>query len=58
MYKVLLDIMLNGKFVKQLVFIHNPLFPAKDTEIKRFVEDRLPYLKGKGYNINFSNQRV
>ena len=64
---VLLDIMLDGRFVCQLRYSGRPfptivggvILPTYDGEdIKRFVEEKRPSLKGKGYRIEFSNQIV
>lgn len=50
--------MLKGRFFKQLVYMYNPLFPINSKKVKTFVEEHLPSLKAKEYNINFSNQKV
>lgn len=55
---VYLDIMLKGRFIKQLRYEYCPIFDVKAKDLKKFVESKMPSLKGKGYNINFSNQRV
>lgn len=64
---ILLDIMLHGRFVCQLKYKGRPfpsvvggvILPVYDgDDIKRFVEEKRPSLKGKGYRIEFSNQSV
>lgn len=55
---VYLDIMLNGKFVKQLPYRYCPLFVIDSEDVKEYVEERMPSMKGRNYIINFSNQRV
>ena len=64
---VLIDVMISGKFVCQLRYTGKPLpsvlggaiFPVYDgDDIKRFVEEKRPSLVGKGYQIEFSNQKV
>ena len=53
-----LDIMLKGHFVKQLKYEFFPLFVINGEDIKKFVEEKMPSLIGKAYNINFSTQKV
>lgn len=64
---VLLDIILNGRFLCQLVYkergnlewINGKLaFVIADVDIQHFVERQRPSLRGKSYHIEFSNQRV
>ena len=50
-----LDIMLNGMFVCQMKMPHCPLFPLDEKEVSKFVTDKRPSLKGKPFNIEFSN---
>ena len=64
---VLIDVMISGRFVCQLRYTGKPfpsvvggvIMPVYDgDDIKRFVEEKRPSLKGKGYQIEFSNQIV
>lgn len=55
---VYIDIMLGGRFYKQLAYEYCPLWPVKEKEVKTFIESRCPSLKGRKYNISFSNQKV
>lgn len=55
---VYLDIMMGGRFVRQLAYEFCPLFPIEAQEVKEYVERKCPSLQGKAHNINFSNQRV
>lgn len=64
---LLIDVMIKDKFVCQLRYTGKPfpsvvggvIIPTYDGEdIRRFVEDKRPSLKGKGYQIAFSNQTV
>lgn len=47
------DVMLRGRFVCTMKYRYCPLFPLEIDELKKFIEDKLPSLKGKGYNIVF-----
>lgn len=65
---IYIDVMLNGKFQMQLKYEGNyhleedlngnivKCFSEKD--VKEFVESKCPRLIGKGYNVEFTNQRV
>lgn len=65
---LLIDVMLGDRFVCQLRYLGRPfpsvvedgvILPTYDgDDIKRFVEEKRPSLKGKGYRIEFSNQIV
>ena len=65
---LLIDVMLGDRFVCQLRYLGRPfpsvveggvILPTYDgDDIKRFVEEKRPSLKGKGYRIEFSNQSV
>lgn len=65
--KVLLDIMVNGRFNCQLRYIGTPfpkmvngeVVPVYDLDdINRFVYEKRPSLKGKEVQICFANQKV
>ena len=65
--KVLLDIMLNGKFICQLKYdgmpfpelINGKIVPVYDTEdLEKFVFEKRPSLRGKDIRIEFSNQKA
>lgn len=67
MKTILIDIMLNSRFVCQMkyikrgfpVMIDGDVKEAHDIDdIKRYVEEKRPSLKGKPYIINFTSQRV
>lgn len=51
------DVMLNGRFIKTFKYRYNPLFPINGNELSKFVEDKLPTLKGKPYRIALSNDK-
>lgn len=64
---LLIDVMIGERFICQLRYLGNPfpsvvggvILPTYDgDDIKRFVEEKRPSLKGKGYRIEFSNQSV
>ena len=54
---LVLDVMLNGMFVCQMQMPYCPLFPPKKKEVSKFVTDKRPSLKGKPFNIEFSNAK-
>ena len=65
--KVLLDIMLGGKFVCQLKYegmpfpelIDGKIVPVYDAEdMERFVYEQRPSLRGKDIKIEFSSQKA
>lgn len=65
---IYIDVILNGKFQRQLRYEGNyhleedlngniiRCFSEKD--IKEFVDKKLPSLKGKNYNVDFTLQRI
>lgn len=53
MKKFRFDVMLHGRFVRTLVYMFYPLFPIELDDLKKFIEDKRPSLKGKDYNISF-----
>ena len=64
---VLLDIMLNGVYKGQLKYyghgnpelINGKIVEVWDPEILRaFVEEQRPSLKGKDFQVHFSNQKI
>ena len=64
---LLIDIMMNGRYKGQLKyykhgrpdFIDGRIIEVFDAEeLKQFVEEKRPSLKGKDYKIKFSNQKV
>ena len=55
---IYLDIMMGGRFVRQLPYEYCPLFEIDPDEVKDYVEKKCPSLCGKRFNINFSNQRI
>ena len=52
---VILDIMRNGSFVCQMKMPYCPLFPLDFNEVKKFVTDKKPSLRGTKFNIEFSS---
>ena len=67
MQPIILDIIKDGRFYKQLRYtkrgfpqmLDGKIVETHDNrDIKRFVEESLPSLKGKNYNISFTKQKV
>lgn len=57
MKELVFDVMLDGCFIKTFRYKYNPLFPIDGNELSKFVEDKLPTLKGKPYSIALSNNK-
>lgn len=64
---VLLDIVLNGRFLCQLPYRRvghleiidgKPLYVCTEAEVRSFVESKRPSLIGKDFKVELSNQRV
>ena len=51
---ILIDVMLNGSFVCQVQMPHCALFPVTDREIRQYVINKRPSLKGKAFKIALS----
>lgn len=51
MKTLIFDVMLNEQYIH--TFKYNPLFPIEEEELRKFVEERLPTLKGKKFKILF-----
>ena len=67
MQPIILDIIKDGRFYKQLKYtkrgfpqmLDGKIVEAHDADdIRKFVEDSLPSLKDKDYNISFTNQKL
>ena len=65
--QILLDVMLNGRFICQLKYDGSPfptmvngeVKPVYDSEdIRKFVYNQRPSLRGKDIRIEFSNQKA
>ena len=58
MEKVYLDIMVNGKFYKQLTYNYSKLFIIDADEVKAFVLQKLPTLMNKEFTIKFTTNKI
>lgn len=58
MKELVFDVMLDGRFIKTFRYKYNPLFPIDGNELGKYVESKLPTLKGKPYNIELSNTEL
>ena len=67
MQPIILDIIKEGRFYKQLKYtkrgfpqiVDGKIVETHDVrDIKKFVEESLPSLVGKDYNIKFAKQKV
>ena len=52
MEKVYLDIMVNGKFYKQLTYYYSKLFIIDADEVKAFVLQKLQNISGKAHDFS------
>ena len=50
---VVVEVTQAGKYKGQLGYPYCPLFPIKQRDLEKFVESRMPDIKGKKYNIDF-----
>lgn len=58
-YKVTyIDIMVDGRFYKQMPYQYNPLWEIDTSDVEKEVLKRYSHLKGKKYELGFSNQRI
>lgn len=53
--KLILDIMIKGSFICQMQMPYCPLFPVTAKQVCDFVVEKRPSLKGKDFNVEFSN---
>ena len=58
MARVYLDIMVNGKFYKQLTYNYSELFIIDADDVKAFVLKKLPTLKNKEFTIKFTQNKI
>ena len=47
------DVMLGGKFIKTYEIMQGP-FILDEKEVRKFVEERLPTLRGKNFKVEFN----
>lgn len=47
------DVMLNGRFICTLKYKYNSIFPINLEELKEFILNKRPTLKGKDFRIKF-----
>lgn len=58
MKPILLDIMLDGRFYRQLRYFGFSEDVYDSREISKFVLEKCPSLRGKNYNIKIAEQQV
>lgn len=51
------DVMLRDRFVCTMKYRYCPLFPLEIDELKKFIEDKHPSLKGKDYTISLLEKK-
>ena len=47
------DVMLKDRFIATIVYNRNPIFPVDINVIEKLVIEKLPSLKGKGFEVYF-----
>lgn len=58
-YKVTyIDIMVDGRFYKQMPYQYNPLWEIDTSDVEKEVLKTYPHLSNKKYKLEFSNQRI
>lgn len=55
---IYIDIMLKGRFYRQIPYKYSPLWNIQVEDVKQEVESKYPYLKNKKYTLGFSSQRI
>lgn len=55
---VYVDVMLNGRFYRQLKYSYCPLFPIRPEDLTELIETHCPTLRGKNYTFDFSDRRL
>lgn len=55
---IYLDIMIRDKFITQIPYPYCPLFPIDMEEAEKYILEKRPSLRGKTFNIAFSNNKV
>lgn len=58
MKTLIFDVMLNEQYIHTFKYRYNPLFPIEEEELRKFVEERLPTLKGKKFKILFQGMNL
>ena len=58
MKTLIFDVMLNEQYIHTFKYKYNPLFPIEEEELRKFVEERLPTLKGKKFKILFQGMNL
>ena len=53
MKTLIFDVMLNEQYIHTFKYKYNSLFPIEEEKLRKFVEERLPTLKGKKFKILF-----
>lgn len=55
---ILIDVMEKGTFLCQVRYPYCPLWPLDVKEVRKYIEDKRPSLKGRKFQIYQSNQRI
>lgn len=55
---IYIDIMVGGRFYKQMPYQYNPLWKIDTRDVEKEVLKKYSHLNGKKYELGFSNQRI
>lgn len=55
---IYIDIMVDGRFYKQIPYVYNPLWKLDEEDARKKVLDAYPTLALKNYELRFSQQRI
>lgn len=58
MKTIFVDVMMNGHFVMQFRYRYSALFPIDINDVRDKATELLPSLRGKDFNVEFTNSRV
>ena len=56
--RIYIDVMIDGRFVRQVPFTYSPLFSYDKNEVIAHVLNTCPSLKDKPFTVAFSSSRV
>ena len=56
--RIYLDIMVRGRFFRQIPYEFPLLFAVDLDEVKQYALEKIPSLQGVSFNIEFSDQRI
>lgn len=58
MKTIFVDVMMNGHFVMQFRYRYSSLFPIDMNDVRNKAIELRPSLRGKDFNVEFTNSRI